>query len=221
VSETNSRTLGPVAYAPGRTTAWNASWRQVYDQFGPAIIAYARRQGLNEHSAEDVLQEVMTTLIRCRCGQGAGYDPKIGPFQAWLWGVIRNRVRSVRRKDEKEDTVSPIPAADAEEGTERALPDVLQTPQDFAARDDEEWQSALLAAAMWRLQQRVTSENFAIYTALLEETATPEELGLKYGKLPNAIYAVKHRCEKILLRGAREAHRNWMQLGHGDAKSPQ
>src|SRR5215510_13023091 len=92
----------PGPYVPGATANWNNSWRQLYDQFGPAILAYARRAGLNAHSAEDALQEVMTTVIRCQHQLAGAYDPRRGSFQAWFWGVIRNRVRSVRRADQKQ-----------------------------------------------------------------------------------------------------------------------
>src|SRR5271165_6442292 len=98
-SEANERAPEPVMYAPGATTFWNNSWRHFYDQFGHAILAYARSRGLGEHSAEDVLQEVMTTVIRSQYGHEAGYNRNAGTLQSWLWGVIRNRVHSVRRKD--------------------------------------------------------------------------------------------------------------------------
>ena len=208
----NATSLEPVAYAPGNTTIWNVSWRRIYDHFANAILAYACRRGLNEHSAQDVLQEVMATLIRCQHGQEAGYDRKGGAFQAWLWGVIKNRVRSVRRKDDKEEPASPIRHTGEDEDDPAALPEVPQPPPDFAQMDEDEWHRALLAAALRKVQERVTPENFAIYTALLEEKATPEELAKTYGKETNAIYAVKHRCEKKVITVARAMREAWAAL---------
>jgi RNA polymerase sigma factor (sigma-70 family) len=173
---------------------WNDSWRAIYDRFGEAILAYARRGGLNEHSAQDVLQEVMTTLIRCQHGQAAGYNPAGGSFQGWLWTVIRNRVHSVRRKDRKEEA------------------DVPEAAPDFARREESEWQRALLAAAMQKVRERVNPKNFAIYTALLEENAGPEKLAASHGMKANAIYALKHRCEEMLLCEARALRESWDQL---------
>lgn len=203
--------LEPLDYAPGRTTAWNNSWRDIYEQFGAAIVAFARRQGLNEHSAEDVLQEVMTTLIRCQHGQATGYDRAGGNFQAWLWGVIRNRVRSVRRKDDKEEAASPLP----EDGTTArpALPEVLQSPEDFGQREAEQWQKALLTGALEKVRARVNADNFAIYSALLWEEALPEDLARKHEKETNNIYAIKHRCDKMLIAEAQRLRQNWEQLG--------
>lgn len=210
--DANNPPLEPAPYTPGATTIWNNSWRHIYDHFANAILAYARRRGLNDHSAEDVLQEVMTTLIRCQYGQAAGYDRNAGSFQAWLWVVIRNRVHEIRRKGGKEIPLSPIRATDGETGTGDGLPEVPQPPPDFEQREDDEWQHALLAAALRKTQQRVEPDNFAIYTALLEEKATPAELSQTFGKELNAIYAVKHRCDKILVDEARLIREAWEQL---------
>ncbi|MGA2248760.1 MAG: sigma-70 family RNA polymerase sigma factor [Verrucomicrobiota bacterium] len=207
----SKQTIGePVPYQPGATTSWNQSWRQLYDHFANAIVAYARQGGLNDHSAQDVLQEVMMTLIRCQQGQ-AGYDPQAGTFQSWLWGIIRNRVRSVRRKDHKEEVLPCSSGRDPEE-LPQSLPEPSQPPCDFGQKEEDQWQQALLAAALRRVQARVSPENFKIYVALLEERATVEDLAVTYGKKPNAIYAVKHRCEEIFRVEARSIRSAWEQL---------
>src|SRR6266446_6186381 len=204
--------LAPLPYTPGGTTVWNNSWRHIYDHFAQAIIAYARRQGLNDHSAEDVLQEVMTTLIRCLHGQAAGFDPNKGSFQGWLWTVIRNRVHSIRRKDRKEEAAAPFADTASGQPGVHALPDIPQPPPDFEQMEEDEWQRALLAAAMRKMQERVTPRNFTIYTALLEEKAAPDELASIYGMKTNAIYALKHRCEEMLLVEAHALREAWEQL---------
>jgi RNA polymerase sigma factor (sigma-70 family) len=207
--------LEPARYMPGATTIWNDSWRNIYQHFNQAVLAYARQSGLNDHSAEDVLQEVMTTVIRSQHGQEAGYDRAAGSFQSWLWGVIRNRVRSVRRKDQREEAFSPVASSGGEEETRPPFPGAPQTLPDFEDREDAQWQRALLAVALQKVQERVTAENFAIYTALLEEKATVKDLARLHGKEPNAIYAVKHRCEEILLTEARIIRQAWEELRPG------
>jgi RNA polymerase sigma factor (sigma-70 family) len=202
--------LEPLPYVPGSTTVWNSSWRRIYDHFAEAIVAFARRQGLNEHSAEDVLQEVMITLIRCQHGQAAGYDRSGGSFQAWLWGVIRNRVRSVRRKDAKEEPLSST--ADEGADTRPGTPEIPQPAPDFEHREEEQWQKALLTGALEKVRGRVTPENFVIYMALMREETSPEELAAKHRKETNNIYAIKHRCDKMLLEEAQALRQAWEQL---------
>jgi RNA polymerase sigma factor (sigma-70 family) len=202
----------PAPYVPGSTTNWNNSWREIYEQFGPAILAYARRGGLNAHSAEDVLQEVMTTVIRCQHQLAAGYIPRLGSFQAWFWGVIRNRVRSVRREDQKQTpaTEAAAPGSEPHRLEPRNEP---AASDEVASAEEAQWQHSLLAAAMRRMQQRVTARNFTIYQALLQEKSTARELALHYKLEPNAIYAIKHRCEETLLSEARALLQAWERLG--------
>jgi len=174
--------LEPLRYSPGATTLWNQSWRQLYDHFGNAILAYGRRRGLNDHSAEDVLQEVMMTLIRSQHGQAGNYDPQAGTYQAWLWGVIRNRVRSVRRKDQKEEVLPPLGETDSNGGEAPALPEIPQPAPDFERTEEDQWKQALLAGALRKMQARVAPENFKIYTALLEEQASVRNWRWPMGK---------------------------------------
>jgi len=205
----------PAPYVPGSTTLWNQNWRSVYDHFGPAILAYARRSGLSEHSAEDVLQEVMTTLIRCECGQAAAYRAGTSPFQGWLWGLIRNRVRSIRRQDQREGVTPPMAFV---RGEAPGLPEPAEPPANLELKEEQAWQQALLTAAMRKMQQRVTKRNFTIYAALLEEKAKPKQLAAPYKLQPNAIYAAKHRCEEILVAEARLLRERWEQLGRTPMK---
>jgi tryptophanyl-tRNA synthetase len=69
------------------------------------------------------------------------------------------------------------------------------------------------------VQSRVTPENFTVYKALIEEQATPEELGQTYGKAANAIYAVKHRCEKMLIAEAQQLRAEWEQFRERPTRS--
>ena len=201
--------LEPMTYVPGRTTSWNTSWRQVYDYFGPAIIAYAKLRGLNEHSSQDVLQEVMLTLIRCQHGQERGYNRQLGSFQAWLWGVIRNRLRAVGRRDRKEE---PAPPIEPDNESDRRLREVAEPPEDFAKREEDVWKQSMLAAALLRVQARVTSRNFKIYMSLLQQTSTPQLLAGTYSMEANAIYRVKNRCDEMLLEEAKILRDAWDDL---------
>ncbi|MGA2867710.1 MAG: sigma-70 family RNA polymerase sigma factor, partial [Verrucomicrobiota bacterium] len=142
VSSSHHHESNPLPYSPGATTIWNNSWLRIYDQFGNAIIAYARRRGLNDHSAQDVLQEVMVTIIRCQYQTDHGYDPAAGTFQSWLWGIIRNRVRSIRRKDEKEEVLSPIARTESEDDAAHSLPEISQPPNDLGRAEEDQWQQA-------------------------------------------------------------------------------
>jgi DNA-directed RNA polymerase specialized sigma24 family protein len=177
------------------------------------ILAFCLRQGLNHPSAQNVCQETMMTLLRSRHGQTAGYDPAKGSFQSWLWGVIRNRVRAERRRHNKELLAAP---ADQDGDESSGNPVIVQPPEDFCQAEVEQHRQAIWVAALQRVRQRVKLENFEIYAALLEESATPKALARKHGKTVNNVYAIKHRCEQLLIKEARSIREHQGQLPSQD-----
>jgi RNA polymerase sigma factor (sigma-70 family) len=207
----NDSVLEPIVYVPGQTTRWNASWRELYDKLGDVILLYARQGGLNEHSAQDVLQEVMVTVMCAQRGEAAGYDPAKGSFRKWLKGVVRNRIRSVRRRDQRENPLPP-PGSSSDDEHGPTLPEVPQLPDDIEDMDERHWQRAILAAALQRVRDRVNPENFAIFMALLEEKASPEQLAKVYGKKTNNIYRIKNSCQTMLAAEARVIQEVWGYL---------
>jgi RNA polymerase sigma factor (sigma-70 family) len=216
-SELNPDESAPEAleHVAGATTLWNNSWRDFYDHFQGVIFARARGERLNEHSSQDVVQEVMTTLVQAQNGQAAGHDPKKGTFTAWIQVVTYHRIQQVRRKDFKERTFSPLP--EDESGTDNSggknpLADLSEMPPDFAAREEKQWQKAMTSDAMKKVCDRVNPEKFAIFIALLEEREAPQELARKYSKTVNNIYQIKNSCGAMLAEETQKIHHVWKQL---------
>jgi RNA polymerase sigma factor (sigma-70 family) len=210
-SKTRDSAFEPAAYVPGQTTAWNESWRTLHERLGDVILMYARQEGLNEHSVQDVLQEVLVTVLRAQRGEVAGRQQGQGSFRKWLQGVVHNRVRTIRRKDRKEQPLPPrVDSGADEEGP--TLPEISQAPPDFEQMDEQKWQKAILAAALQRVRARVQPENFAIYLALLEEGEGPDQLARSYGKTANNIYRIKNSCQTMLVEEAKALQENWRQL---------
>jgi DNA-directed RNA polymerase specialized sigma24 family protein len=198
----NSSIAELLPYVQGHTRTWNDSWQKLYAGWNDVIVAFCLRQGLNHQSAQNVFQESMVTLLRSYQGKAAGYDSRQGSFKAWLWGVVRNRVKSERRRHNKEVLVAGV--QETRDGERCGLPPELSEPAvDFAGAETEQERQALWVAALQRVRQRVKRENFEIYTALLEQSSPPEALARKHGKTVNNIYAIKHRCDELLITEAR------------------
>jgi RNA polymerase sigma-70 factor (ECF subfamily) len=66
-----------------------AAWQTLVDLYGPLVLYWIRRQGLSEHDAADVLQEVFvgvsTSIPKFRRDQS-------GSFRGWLWVITRNHL---------------------------------------------------------------------------------------------------------------------------------
>jgi len=189
-------------YVEGHTRTWNDSWQRLYAGWNDVIVAFCLRQGLNQQSAQNVFQESMITLLRSYQGQAAGYDSRQGSFQAWLWGVVRNRVKSERRRHNKEILVAPLQET-RDANLSGLASELSEPPLDFGGVENEQERQALWVASLQRVRQRVKHENFEIYAALLEQSSPPAALARKYGKTVNNIYAIKHRCDDLLITAAR------------------
>lgn len=72
------------------------AWRTVCDRYGPPIFRFARRQGLGEADADDVLSETLVTLFELY--RGGRYDRGRGRFKTWVFGIAQNKVREARRR---------------------------------------------------------------------------------------------------------------------------
>jgi RNA polymerase sigma-70 factor (ECF subfamily) len=72
------------------------AWEEFFDRYWPLIYGYAKHGGCSDHTAEDIVQDVLTTVFR---EQGVFcYDPQRGRFRNWLGAIVRNKIAEHRRR---------------------------------------------------------------------------------------------------------------------------
>ena len=64
------------------------AWADFVDLYSPVVYGFARRQGLQDADAADLVQEVLGSVA----GSVASYDPQRGRFRCWLMTVVRRRL---------------------------------------------------------------------------------------------------------------------------------
>src|SRR5438046_952433 len=79
-------------------------WEDFYAQYWAVILSFARRLGVDEHSARDVLQETMMLVIRKM--PEFTYDPQRGRFRNWLLTLVTNKTREAMRRAKQDRLVS-------------------------------------------------------------------------------------------------------------------
>jgi RNA polymerase sigma-70 factor (ECF subfamily) len=71
------------------------AWRTFCDRYGPAVYRFARRQGLAEADADEVLSDTLTTFFEAyRAGR---YERQRGRLRTWVFGIAMNKAREMRR----------------------------------------------------------------------------------------------------------------------------
>src|SRR5262245_8475014 len=66
------------------------AWQQFVEVYAPVVYRYARRRGLQDADAADLMQEVMRS-VAAAAGR-LDYDPTRGSFRGWLFTVTRNKL---------------------------------------------------------------------------------------------------------------------------------
>src|SRR5438270_9944297 len=66
------------------------AWRRVVQLYSPLVFSWARRAGLGDADAADLVQEVWRAVVSAL--ERFQRDRQSGTFRGWLWTVTRNKI---------------------------------------------------------------------------------------------------------------------------------
>src|ERR1700758_4056110 len=97
------RTLGSLATRRSlidRLDNWDdrQRWQEFFDTYWKLIYSAARKSGLTDAEAQEVVQETIITVAK-KIGK-LKYDPAVGSFKGWLLQITRWRIVDQFRKRE-------------------------------------------------------------------------------------------------------------------------
>lgn len=169
------------------------SWDEFYRTYRRLIYAVARKAGLREDEAWDVVQETVLTIAKQSRTQA--YDPERGSFKQWLWTVTRWRIND-RFRDRAKDTAAPLPdTAAPQPAPVEAIPD---SDSAFERLWDTEWQENLMKAALERVKLRVTPQQYQIFDYSVLRNMPAAEVRRKLGISLTQLYLARHRVGGVL-----------------------
>jgi RNA polymerase sigma-70 factor (ECF subfamily) len=163
------------------------AWRQFVELYAAVVYGFARKRGLQDADAADIMQEVLRSVA-----SAAGrleYDPSRGSFRGWLFTITRNKVFNFlaaarhRLGDGSGDT-GVREKLEAQPG--RA------SDQDLASWD-EEYEGNLAAVAMRRVQGEVQQATWQAFWRTAVEGQNAREVGIALGMTPGAVYVARSR----------------------------
>ncbi len=168
------------------------SWHEFFQIYWQFIYNTARRGGLSDGEAQDVVQE--TVIYVSRKMPGFKYDRSKGSFKGWLSKLIHWRIADQMRKRQghRELFVPPDPHA----------PDPFQqipdpAPQNVAAVD-EEWDRNLFAAAVQKVKEQIKPKQYQIFDLYVMKQwpirKITKSLGVNFGQ----VYLAKHRVTGLI-----------------------
>ena len=166
----------------GDAQAWTAFVRL----YGPVIYGFARKRGLQDADAADLMQEVMRSVARN--AEKLEYDPKRGTFRGWLYTVTRNKIYNFLSA--QKNRARAVGDSANHERLE-ALPD--RTDNEADADWDREYQRRMSARAMERVKDEFQSNTWQAFWGTAVEGRPAAEVGAALEMTPGAVYVAKSR----------------------------
>src|SRR6266403_3330365 len=134
-------------------------WQEFFDTYWKLIYSTARKAGLTDAEAQEVVQETVITVAKKI--DKLKYDPAIGSFKGWLLHITRWRIVDQFRKREPGNAKVLRSSDDRFTATIERLPDANAV--DLDALWEREWQENLFAAAIARVKRKVDPKQFQIF----------------------------------------------------------
>lgn len=162
----------------------HGAWQEFMKLYGPVVYGFARKRGLQDADAADLMQDVMRS-VSTSIGR-LDYDRSQGTFRGWLFTMTRNRVfnfLSARRLR---------PQGSGDTGTNRMLD---SQPADSDAEDvwEVEYQRRLAALAMQRVKSEFQESTWQAFWLTAVEGKSAADVSSQIGLSTGAIYVAKSR----------------------------
>jgi RNA polymerase sigma-70 factor (ECF subfamily) len=160
-----------------RDPADAAAWRAFVDVYGPALFAFAKRQGLQSADAADVTQDVCRNVATAL--RSERFDPDRGRFRGWLFAIVRNQLKMFRRTQARRPRGAELPADIADDSA--------------AETWDLECRRRLFAWACERVKPTVSKATWAAFWRTAVDGLNGDAVAVETGLTPAAVYLAKSR----------------------------
>jgi RNA polymerase sigma-70 factor (ECF subfamily) len=169
-------------------------WREFFDTYWRLIYNVARKSGLGDLEAQEVVQATFIYLSRRM--PKFRYEPVRGSFKSWLRVVTRSRISVYRRSEKTGDGFIREAFPGEEDG------DALeQLPDPSADALDEvwqrEWEENLLSAAQRRVRSKVSAQQLLIFRLATADDLPLTQVAKKLGVSLAQVYLARHRVGKL------------------------
>ena len=179
-----------------RMKNWNdqASWQEFFDLYWKLIYGVARKAGLSNAEAQDVVQESMVSVAKHM--PTFKYNPAVGTFKAWLVTLTRWRIVDQFRK---RGPIAPHHSSDGDTARTATIEKIADEKSlDWDAIWEADWEKTVLAAAMERVKRRLDPQKFQIFDFYVNREWPPEKVAQMFNVTVNQIYLVKNRVTEML-----------------------
>jgi RNA polymerase sigma factor (sigma-70 family) len=170
------------------------AWDEFFACYWPTIYGFARHRGCSEHTAEEIVQDVMLRVFQQR--DVYQYDPARGRFRDWLGTVVRNNVAEHRRRP-----ANRIQGRGGDSNTVQI--ETADDQQDAAAAWEATFENNLLLALLDTVRRETNARTYLAFELVGLHGLSGGEAARLTGLSRNAVYkAHKRVVERLVELGA-------------------
>jgi RNA polymerase sigma factor (sigma-70 family) len=186
---------------------WNdrKRWQQFFDSYWRLIHGTARKAGLTDAEAQEVVQETLITVAK-KIDQ-LRYDPAIGSFKGWLLNITRWRIADQFRKRKLDGQSRRLTNAESEARTATIERVADPAGLDLDAVWDEEWRKNVLLGAVARLKKKVDPGQYQVFDCYVFKQWPAQKVAAELRVNVAQVYLIKHRLSAMLKKEIAAAER--------------
>jgi RNA polymerase sigma factor (sigma-70 family) len=180
-----------------------SSWDEFYRTYSNFVFHVARKSGLSDDEANDVVQETFIGVAKNL--QKKKFDTSQGSFKSFLLNQARWRILDQFRRRKKQQEREANIHGDFETDERRTAPiDRLGDPKgpELEQLWDKEWQNQIMELALRRVRSMVSPRQFQIFSCYVVNGWTPERVKEELGVNAAQVYLAKHRVGRLLKKEA-------------------
>lgn len=179
-----------------------ASWQTFFDLYWRLLYNVARRAGLGDADAQDVVQDTLVSVTREM--PGFRYDPARGSFKQWLSSIARRRVMDHLRKVYRQPPAAGMgPETLEREGRPAAARD------EFGELWGQEWEQAVLQAAIADVRAHANPRHFQVFDYCVLKEWPVAKVAATLDMNAAQVYLARHRVSHAVKRAARRINDEW------------
>ena len=180
-----------------------SSWDEFYRTYSGFVFHVARKSGLSDDEAGDVVQETFIGVAKNL--QKKKFDTSQGSFKSFLLNQARWRILDQFRRRKKQQEREANIHGDYEDDERRTSPiDRCADPAGPVIEKiwDKEWQDKLMDLALRKVRTMVSPRQFQIFSCYVIKGWSPDRVKAELGVNAAQVYLAKHRVGRILRKEA-------------------
>lgn len=175
------------------------SWRDFFDTYWKLIYNAARKAGLPDAEAQDVVQETVITVARRI--QEFHYDPAAGSFKGWLLKTTRWRILDHLRRQKPQYQSHSVGDDSRRTAILEQIPDPAS--ERIEAVWEAEWQRNLVDAALQRIKRQVKPKHYQAFELYALKGWPPAKVASTLNINIAQVHLIKHRVGNLVKKEVR------------------